>query len=258
MGMLEVIRGVLSDEERHDQMQTAVDLRLPFLEKATKPRKDAVCIVGYGPSLLQTWPKVKLFQKFFRRPVITVSGAHDFLISRGVIPDYHVEIDPRPHKPKMLTQPQETTKYLMASVCHPDFWDVLRGHDVHLWHMVNDQQTVDWVAAHHPAGMACLIGGGSTAGQRAMNVGRALGFSEFHVFGVDLSFEGPRHADTHTGEPQLETVANVLGNRFRTTPQLLQAAREMEEFLKNTTDMKATFYGTGLMQEVAKRIKEST
>ncbi len=254
--MLEVIRGVLTDAERFDQMQQAINLHAPFLTKSEKLKSKPVSIACYGPSLLDTWATLKMHKKVLGRQIISVSGAHDFLVSRGITPDYHVEIDPREHKPKMLRSPQKTTKYLMASVCHPDFWDILAGHDLTLWHLINDQSTVDWVREHHPAGLKSMIGGGSTVGQRAMNVAAAMGYREFHIFGMDFSFDGARHASTHTGEPEPETHVSVYGKGFRTTPQLMQAAREMEEFLKNTTDVKATFHGTGLMQEVAKRIKE--
>lgn len=250
--MHQVIYGILSDAERHDQMQTAVNLHWPFLQKAQRQRKGAVSICAYGPSLLDTWRLAKTYQKINHRPIITVSGAHDFLVSRGVIPDFHVEIDPRAHKPKMLTKPQAKTQYLMATVCHPDFWDVLDGCDVRLWHMVNDHETVKWVASHHPAGLQSMIGGGSTAGQRAINVAAALGFREFHVFGMDMSFQADRrHAGEHTGEPEPPTIMSVGGREFKTTKQLAQSAREMEEFLNNTEGIKIAFHGDGLVQEMA-------
>ena len=254
--MSRVLLGVLSDEERHDQMQQAVNLGLPFLQKSKKLRADAVSICGYGPSLLDTWKTAKTYQKVFHRPLITVSGAHDFLVARGVIPDFHVEIDPRPHKPKMLTRPQRKTQYLMASVCHPEFWDILHGYDVRLWHMVNDRSTVEWVAAHHPAGVTSLIGGGSSAGQRAMNVASWLGFQKFNIFGMDFSYAlGKLHADTHTGGIQPRTMATVNGREFFTTKQLLQAAQEMNAFLEDN-ELDITFHGDGLMQELAREIRK--
>src|SRR5207249_534090 len=102
-------------------------------------------------------------------PMITTSGAYDFLIDHGVMPNYYTVIDPRKETVQLLRKPGELTRYLMASVCHPDWWDVLKGYDVQLWHLINgnDLETVEWVAEHHPAGLDCMIGGGSTVGQRA-------------------------------------------------------------------------------------------
>ena len=164
------MKSVYTDAERHEQMRRAIG-RFPFMEKAPGFSPNWLCIVCYGPSLLDTWRNIKPLD----HSVMTVSGAHDFMVDRGVNPTYHVDIDPRPHKPKMLRQPREQTSYRMASVCHPDFWEILKDYDVQLWHLINDSETVDWVRENHPEGLNSMIGGGSTVGQRAMNVGAALG-----------------------------------------------------------------------------------
>lgn len=240
------VKGVFSDAERHDQMLQAVKRGFPFLKKAPFFNDRKVSIVGYGPSLRATWNTIPKDQ-----PIITVSGAHDYLVERGVIPTWHVDIDPRPNKAAML-KPHKDVMYLMASVCHPDVWDVLWGFDVRLWHLINDDATVRWVRGHHPAGLNSMLGGGPTAGQRAMNVAAALGFRRFDMFGVDFSFEGERHAGPHTETPDDEmTVRLSNGEAFRTTPQMLYAAREMQEFL-NTADAEVTFHGEGLMQTLAR------
>lgn len=242
--------GVLSHAERHDQMQTAIHAGFTFMEKAKAFHDGKLSIVCYGPTLLDTWQSIQ-------RPVMTVSGAHDFLIERGIVPDFHVECDPRQHKAAMMKRPQESTEYLMASVCHPDFWEILDNRKVQLWHLINgeDLSTVEWVANHHPAGMSCLIGGGSTVGQRAMNVAAALGYRRFRMYGMDCSFTDKLHAGEHSN-PKAQIVTMVTtGNRvFKTTKQLLQSAREMEQFLL-TADAEVEFYGDGLMQELARILK---
>jgi hypothetical protein len=240
--------GVLSNAERHAQMQEAL-LKFPFIEKRSDFTDDTLSIVGFGPSLRDTWKSINL-----SRPIISTSGAHDFLIEHGITPDWHVHIDPLPCMVKHLT-PHPHVKYLMASVCHPDFWELLRGYDVKLWHMVNDEETVKWVAEHHPAGMSCLIGGGSTVGQRAMNIGAALGYRKFDVYGMDGSFIKDRHAGPHTGSKQVPILVKVGGRVFKTTPQLRQSAKELEEFLR-TMDVEITFHGDGLIQEIAQTIKK--
>lgn len=245
--------GVLSTAEREDQMQQAINMHLPFLKKATAFGKDKISIVCYGPSLLDTWRTAREMWRSGQK-IITVSGAHDFLFKHEVIPDYHVEIDPRPHKPRMLRLPGVGTKYLMASVCHPDFWTVLEHCSVQLWHLIDGPDTVDWVRQHHPAGLDSMIGGGSTVGQRAMNVAAALGYRRFDIFGMDCSFSGQRHAGAHTGQPQPEVRAEVSGRFFRTTPQLFQSAKEMQDFLL-TMDAEVHFHGDGMVQEMAAMIQ---
>jgi hypothetical protein len=154
----------------------------------------------------------------------------------------------------MLRQPQEATRYLMASVCHPDFWDILEGKEVELWHLIDGNETIEWVKAHHPAGMDCLIGGGCTVGQRALNVAAALGYRRFDVFGMDCSFSDQRHAGPHTNEIQPIIKVEFAGREFRTTPGLWQAAQEMAHFML-TADAEIDFFGDGLLQEVAHTLR---
>lgn len=245
--MLE-IKGALSDAERLDQMQQAI-VRFPFL-KRQPPNENKISIVGYGPSLRTTWHQIP-------HPIMTVSGAHDFLLGKGIVPRWHVELDPRQHKPEMLRRPQVETDYLMASCCHPDFWDILESYNVQLWHLINgnDPSTMDWVRQHHPAGIDCMIGGGSTVGQRAMNVAAFMGYRRFNVFGMDMSYKETTHAGKHTGDAQ-PRIRIACGDRvFETSPQLLQSAKEFEQFLGATTDVEVTFHGDGLLQEMDSMIQ---
>lgn len=245
--------GVLSNAERHDQMQTALGTDFPFLKRRTGEfSREKVAIACYGPSLNDTWRAMRQSGL----PIISVSGAHDFLVERHCIPTWHVDCDPRPHKAAMLTRPQPEVKYLMASVCHPDFWDVLEHCDVQLWHGINgdDHETIEWVAKHHPAGMDSLIGGGSTAGQRAMNVAAALGYRRFDIYGMDCSFFNRRHAGAHLGEPQEIKLIAVNNRIFKTTPQLYDSAREMTQFIL-TQDAEVNLHGDGLLQELVRLFK---
>ena len=238
----------MTNEERHKQMAQAIGL-FPMLQKRGTFLPRRASIACFGPSLADTWQKL-------RRPIITVSGAHDYLVERGIVPDYHVDCDPRPHKPEMLRKPQEATTYLMASVCHPLFWEALQGRSVRLWHLINgdDLETVAWVAQNHPAGMKSMIGGGSSVGMRAMNVAAALGYRKFDIHGMDCSFTENRHAGAHTGGQQVETLVKAGDRTFKTTKQMLQAAIEMEHFLQQQ-DAEVRFYGDGLMQETAKILR---
>ena len=243
-----MIIGVLTNAERHAQMAEAIK-RFPMLKKHEKFSDKKISIVCYGPSLRETWRQIN-------NPMITTSGAHDYLMVRGVIPDWHVDCDPRSHKAAMLT-PNGGTRYLMASVCHPDMWAKLRGKNVKLWHLINgdDFQTPAWIHSNHPEGKDSMIGGGSTVGMRAMEVAAHMGFRRFDIYGMDCSVTDRTHAAEHLGKVQETITVQVGGRPFKTTPQMLQAAREMEQFIQ-TYDAEITFHGEGLMQATARFLKE--
>ena len=83
---------------------------------------EPIAIVGFGPSLNDTWTELKKFKY-----IMTGSGSHKFLVDRGIIPTHHVEVDPREHKIGLMGQPQQSTEYLIASACHPKLFDHLAG-----------------------------------------------------------------------------------------------------------------------------------
>jgi hypothetical protein len=243
-----MILGAMDDETRYEQMAESI-VRFPTLTARRCDPFKRMNIACYGPSLRDTYKELK-------HPIMSVSGAHDFLVEKGITPDYHVECDPRKHKVDMLQSPQLKTQYLMASCVHPGWWERLKGNDVRLWHLINgnSMDTVNWVKANHPAGLDVMIGGGSTVGQRAFEISSKLGFKRFSVHGMDCSFEEELHAGPHTGKKQQTVFAAVQNQMFKTTPQLKQAAREMELFLLEY-DVDVVFHGVGLLQAVAQLAK---
>lgn len=100
------------------------------IQPAYEPRREPVAVVCFGPSLADTWEEVKAFEH-----IITCSGAHKFLMERGIKPTYHVEVDPRPHKVELIGTPCAETTYLIASTCHAKVFDHLEGMKVQLWHV---------------------------------------------------------------------------------------------------------------------------
>ena len=200
---------------------------------------DLMSIVCYGPSLQKTWRHIK-------HPIMTVSGAHDFLIARGIVPDYHTDCDPREHKAKML-HPSHKVKYRMATCCHHLFWEKLAKHDVEMWHLHNDIHTEEWVRENDPG--ANMLGGGSTAGMRAFEVASMLGYKRFEIHGMDSSYESAevRHAGPHLGKLQNVVEVNVDGYWFKSSPQMVEAAKEVISFIQNY-DCEIKFHGTGLTQ----------
>ena len=98
-------------------------------------RTDPCAIVCYGPSLNDTWKQVQDFQYIF-----SCSGSHKFLLERGIVPTWHVEVDPRVHKVELLGPPHPGVEYLVASTCHPQYFDHLKGFKVTLWHVFDNAE----------------------------------------------------------------------------------------------------------------------
>lgn len=236
------IRGVVEKDGRGKQMGLALQAAKEhgWKQMVRKSHGDEVMsIVCYGPSLKDTWQHIK-------RPIMTVSGAHDFLVSRGVVPDYHTDCDPRAHKAAML-HPSKKVKYRMATCCHESFWQKLKDHDVELWHLHNDAHTEEWVRENDPG--ANMLGGGSTAGMRALEVASMLGYRRFEIHGMDCSYESEevRHAGPHLGKKQNVVEVKVDEDWYKSSPQMVESAKEIVQFLQHY-DTEIKFHGTGLTQ----------
>lgn len=211
-------------------------------------REDPIAIVGFGPSLQDTWEEIKRF-KF----VMTCSGSHKFLVDRGVKIDLHVEVDPRKHKVGLIGSPQKDTEYLIASCCHPDVFKHLEGFNVKLWHVFDGSEEGRRLL---PQGDYAVTGGCDVA-LRAMTLAAFLGFRDLHIFGRDGNYrdDGTSHAAAHPNS--LKKVDRTeyppgSGKWWLTTPAFLESARQTWHELDQMPKVTAKFYGEGLVQEMAK------
>jgi hypothetical protein len=239
------VQGVFDQDQREKHMAHALSLGLPRLKKG-KPKTGPLTIACYGPSLAYTWTRVK-------RPLMTVSGAHDFMIEGGIVPDFHVDIDPREHKSKFVENSHPNVRYLMASVCNPQTWENLLGRRVELWHLIDGLATAEWCKKNDPDALAS--GGGTTVGERALVVGALLGYRKFEIHGMDCSFSAHgRHAGEHPNQDKEELLVRINGEVFHTTGQLLESARSMVNFIA-TYDVEVTLHGYGLLQALINDMK---
>lgn len=210
-------------------------------------RTDPIAVVCFGPSLNDTWEKIKDF-KF----IITCSGAHRFLLKHGIVPTWHVDVDPREHKIELLGEPHKDVEYLMASTVHPKMFEHLAGFNVKLWHVFANDEEARRVL---PPGEWALFGG-SSAGLRALTIARFLGFTDLQVFGMDGSFGvSGKHAAKHPNQPKKHQITEYNGVRYETTASVVECARQTFNELNQMPDVKATFHGEGLVQAMAKDYK---
>lgn len=212
-------------------------------------RNEPIALVNYGPSLNQTWKKIRKFKN-----IMTCSGSHKFLVERGIIPTYHIDVDPREHKVTLIGQPQKETEYLIASTCHPKLIKHLEGYNLKLWHIFDTSE--DGFRLLPPNEWA--ITGGCSVGVRTITMARFLGFTDLHIFGMDGCYSGEhRHAAAHPNQPKDKFETEYEGVTYRTSPAMLEAVKNTWHELDQLKDVKTTFYGKGLVQAMSKGYKRS-
>jgi FkbM family methyltransferase len=211
--------------------------------EARPDRSDRIAVVCYGPSLEDTWEQLREFEY-----IITCSGAHKFLIDRGIVPTWHAEVDPRPHKADLIGAPHRDVEYLIASVCHKAVLDLLEGYKVKLWH-VYSHESERAIPIAYARGEWCLTGG-TNVGLRSLVLARFLGFRKITLFGMDYSFkvDGTQHAGWHPKEiPNIYAVP-VSGEVFYTNPPMHQYAQSFFKEINKLGDIELDVVGTGLLQ----------
>jgi len=207
------------------------------------PHDEPAAVVAYGQSLTETWELLKGFSVIF-----TCSGSHKFLLERGIVPTYHIDSDPRTHKVAMLGTPNPNVTYLIASICHPTYFDLLERYEIPkvlLWHILFFEPEI---YANYPKG-ELLLTGGNTVGPRAIKMARMLGYTDLHFFGFDAS---AGYAGYHKNAPTKFRPCEYDGKTYWTTYNLVEHAKMLFADLDRMPDVKMHFYGDGLIQAIAK------
>ena len=229
---------------RDEQIKININKVKARFEPSKEFKKEPIAIVAFAPSLNETREELKNFKY-----IMTCSGAHKFLIDRGIVPNYHVDLEPRGHKIKMLGEPHKDVEYLIASTIHPNYLDQLKGYNVKLWHIFATEEEGARVL---PRG-EWMVCGGSSVGLRCLTLARLLGFTDLHVFGMDGSFGATgSHTDSHPNAPKEGHETEYNGKKYLTTPSMLFCAKETAKELDQMADVTAKFYGEGLLQDMMK------
>lgn len=210
-------------EEREANVRANVGLGRPFLlDNKYDPRGEPLAIVAGGPSLRSTINELRGF-----RYVMTCGTAHDYVVEQGIKPTFAVHCDCAADL-YAFKHKQPDCQYLISTNVDPALARHLHDCPVLFW------DAEDAVSPKALNGRK-QIRGGSTAATRTPALGMVLGFTEFHLFGVDSCFEDnrDRHAYEYIDEREIApaVIAKINGRKFQTSLQFLQQARDFQQLL---------------------------
>lgn len=239
----------LSDDERNANVMANRKKVSARLSETIEPHGRKAVLVCYGPSLQQTWPAIYTAQQN-GADIITVSGAHRFLIGINIIPTIHIDCDPRQRKAIQFGKPHQGVKYWMGSCVDPLYMEILEGHDVSLWHGHYGDATEKCVWGFEPDA-ALLVGGGSV-GLRAISLLYSQGYRDFEIHGMDCSFQSEKetHAGVHLAPtPRVLTV--ICGDRsFLTSGSFISYAKQFNDDMRLWPNATFRLHGDGLLQHM--------
>lgn len=240
------------DEELFANILTNGMLDLPWLSDS--PAHDEhVVIVGGGPSLAETLPEIKWRQSVGQK-VVALNGSADWLKDNGVVPDWHIVLDPRKENARFVSK-LAAKKYLIASQCHPVVFDALFGADVTLFH-----PAIPDIGSYLPSGRDyTMIGGGISSGLTAMAVVYALGFRQIHLYGYDSSdreSEAHAYSQSETEKEKARVEVWCGGKRFVSSITMYAQAEKFPEFAQMLANEGCviTVHGDGLLPTIARQM----
>lgn len=231
----------------------------------SKPHKEAAVLVCGSPSMRDNLQQIKDHKRRGAR-IVSVNNAWRFLVENGITPDTHVMLDARQENAAFVKDAPKSTRYLIASQCHPDVFDALADREVVIWHNgMGDSEVLRnilspwWDEGPHQRPIV-LVPGGGTVGLRSLWLCAFSGYRSIHVYGMDSSFDG----DAHHAYPQPlndgdRVIEVAMGDkRYRAA---LWMVRQSHEFRWHWRDLKREgvtlhVHGRGLIPDIAKNLRQ--
>jgi len=235
-----------TEEELCSNIRSALARGLPELTLAPIKHDGNIVLVASGWSMPDYIDEIRAHRRA-GRPIVAVKAAHDFLVENGVNPDMWVNLDPR-DRTNGIQRLNDHTVYMPASRCPPSTFDYLKGRKVLLWHSWAEGPEM---AAIGPNKLA--VGGGTTSGLRAVNIGYLLGFRNFTLYGYDSCnrADGVKRFTGDVTGPAIDVfVGGPTGKKFNCNMAMAQQANEFQKLFDVMGDITVDVKGPGLIAEI--------
>ena len=228
------------------QLLTAYDLQI-----STK----SVIIAGGGPSLYYYINKIRELQKQGAK-ILALNEVGQFLIENHICPWGIVNISPSEDTTRCIGNPLPGVKYFLASIAPSSAFELLNKYDVRIWHT-----DAPGVRSALKKTDEKIISGGHTVGLRTLNFAFAMGFRNYHIFGLDSSLRaGKLHAYTSHSFTNEKTGILLQCNKrvFHCTYEMAGQASEAPKVLQNLikNGCKLNIYGDGLLQHIWRLMRQ--
>jgi hypothetical protein len=215
---------------------------MPELTLAPIKHDGNIVLVASGWSMPDYIDEIKAHRRA-GRPIVAVKAAHDFLVENGVNPDLWINLDPR-DRTNGIQRLNDHTVYMPASRCPPSTFDYLKGRKVLLWHSWAEGPEMTAIG-----GGKLAVGGGTTSGLRAVNIGYLLGFRNFTLYGYD-SCNRADGVKRFTGDKAGASIDVFVDRKFNCNLAMAQQANEFQKLFDVMGDITVDARGPGLIAEI--------
>lgn len=221
-------------------------LKLPSVTFDKTLKTEPIAVVGYGPTLNVTWPRLKDF-----KVIITTSKAHEFLLDKGLKMTHHMDLDPRKHKMEFMQRPQPDVQYMLSSHIYPSYPTMLleKGITPQMFHV--------GIEKHVKLPLYATMAARFDVGVQAAEWAFLNGYRDQHWFGIEYgcAADSSTHAGEHWGvkhPPEQRILIDVDGRVFEGTKLFFHGLLLAEQFLCWRASVRCTIHGDGLLGHFAK------
>jgi len=229
----------------YSNVQQNLAAKIPDIYELSGKSSGDLIILGGGPSVDLQVQQIKDLQTQ-GYPLTTIARMYPWCAIQGIAPDYVVSLDCSEEQEKSFTHLQPGVKYLFASVTRPSLLQMLDGEQCYIFDSKENDKMRNF-RAQNGYTVATVINAGGSVTISSLSVGMNLGFTDFHVFGLDLmvSDRNQTHAVGIAGESITFDYVDVIikDEMILTTPSFL-------EFAQQTLDLVDAGHQDGLLKSI--------
>lgn len=239
-----------------DNVKSASRRDLPWLSESMCNFSGECAIVAGGESLVNYIDEIRDLDAM----IFSCNGTHDFLIERGIKPDFFTMVDARPIN-DFAKMPQKDCIYFLASQVHKKMFERLKDNKVILWHTEHEvfpKKYVEQRAQDRHQGHYFTIAGKGSIGLTTICLAYTLGFRSFRLYGFDSSFTKYQHAYKQTQNEKDKILQHELnGVLYQTTPNLMAQIGTYLNLLPLLEDCKVAVRSDGLIKAIQESYESS-
>lgn len=219
------------------------------------PHTGKCAIVGSSPTIAESLDKIREIKNSQFGIVISINGAHKYLIDNGIIPNIHIifEVDLKSALESTGGPLHKDVIYYICSHMCKGIFEETKGYKRILWHCYLDLPYYqEYIKNIFPNQV--LVAGNYCSFFRSLTIAQILGFSDFEIFGCDASllddkiyFEG-YHNDSEQPKLVVNAGTKEVHRQFTTTPFLSYQTHQFLLFCDMNRDLKIRVHGDGLMK----------
>lgn len=245
----------VSDELIMQQVAQNIRRQLPQAYRH-QPNKETVALVCGGPSLTKTEDELRYAVEDGAK-VVALNGAYQWCIDKGITPKAMIMLDARQFNARFVMRDVPGCKYLLASQCHPDAFELCKDRDVTIFHCCSAGEPELMLLKEYYFNHLCPIGLGTTVAIKGIQLLNLLGFKRFDIFGFDSCWMGDEHHSYPQSENDKDKYMPVwltpnerpeLAEQFFCAPWMMRQAVDFQKLVHDRgDDFELNVRGEGLI-----------